>query len=119
MKRKPAPLPFADSDSEIEDVKHIINDSRAQLSYTRDVYKKHLAMGLGEYLISSDCVSALASFTVKFTHSSVHSRLLLQGEIIATCERHIYGLEVIIDANDDTKVLPDVEVLEVKGNICI
>lgn len=40
---------------------------------------------------------------------------MFQGEIIATCERHIYGLEVIIDANDDTKVLPDVEVLEVKG----
>lgn len=42
---------------------------------------------------------------------------MLQGDIIATCERHIYGLEVIIDANDDTKVLPDVEVLEVKGKL--
>lgn len=57
MKRKPQPLPFVDSDSEAEDVKHLINDSKAQLSYTLDIYKKHLAMGLGEFLLSSDCVS--------------------------------------------------------------
>lgn len=93
FRRKPPSVPaYPDSDSEIEDIKQHINESKAQLKYTNDIYEKHVAMSLTEFLISSDC-----------------------GEIITTCERHIYGLEVIIDANDDTKVLPDIEVLEVKA----
>lgn len=57
MKRKPQPLPYTESDCDIEDVKQHINDSKAQLSYTIDVYKKHLAIGFGEFLQASDCVS--------------------------------------------------------------
>lgn len=54
-----------------------------------------------------------------FYYDGANLLFLLKGDVIATCERHIYGLEVIIDANDDTKVLPDIEVLEVKGRIFI
>lgn len=66
LRRKPQPLLFPDSDSEIEDVKHLINDSKAQLSYTRDIYKKHLAMGLGEFLLSSDCVSIIFILNINY-----------------------------------------------------
>lgn len=58
FRRKPPPMPsYPDSDSEIEDIKQHINESKAQLKYTKDIYDKHVAMGLTEFLISSDCVS--------------------------------------------------------------
>lgn len=58
-RKQPAMPPYADSDEEIEDVKQHINESKEQLKYTRDVYEKHVAMGLNEFLVSSDCVSTI------------------------------------------------------------
>lgn len=71
LRRKPQHLLFQDSDSEIEDVKNAINDSKAQLCYTRDIYNKHVAMGFGEFLLSSDCVSIYLSLLFLNLHCNI------------------------------------------------
>ncbi|XP_025835588.1 uncharacterized protein LOC108733798 isoform X2 [Agrilus planipennis] len=73
LKRKTLqPFNALESESDSENVKHFLKESRSQLLYTTNIYKQQFNMGLKEYLVANS-----------------------GDELLATCDQHIYCLNVI------------------------
>jgi hypothetical protein len=49
-----------DSDSDLEDIRHVIHQSRSQLSFSEHVFNKQLAKASPELMLASDFVSNLS-----------------------------------------------------------
>lgn len=56
-----------DSDSDLEDIRHVIHQSRSQLSFSEHVFNKLLAKASSELMLASDFVSNLSINRVLYT----------------------------------------------------
>ena len=56
-----------DSDSDLEDIQHVIQQSRSQLSFSEHVFNKQLAKPSPELMLASDFVSNLSINRVLYT----------------------------------------------------
>lgn len=46
-----------DSDSDAENIRKLLNNSRDQLNYTKNIYKQQVTLGINNYLIANEIVS--------------------------------------------------------------
>ncbi|XP_069685606.1 klarsicht protein isoform X3 [Periplaneta americana] len=82
-----------DSDSDLEDIRHVIDQSRSQLSFSEHVFNKQLAKASPELLLASDF-----------------------AEIVATCRENIRCLRVILDnVEEEGGLLSSQECKEIRG----
>lgn len=64
MKRKSWPQPNdEDSNSDEESLKQLINDSRDQLNYAKEIYEQ-LKLGIHNHLVTNEIVSTSLSSTI-------------------------------------------------------
>lgn len=46
-----------ESDSDTESLRQLLNDSRDQLNYTKNIYKQQASLGINKYLVANEIVS--------------------------------------------------------------
>lgn len=60
MQGIPGDSSLLDSDSDLEDIRHVIIQSRKQLMFSEDVFRKQLARASPGHFLASDFVSNLS-----------------------------------------------------------
>jgi hypothetical protein len=97
----PGDTSLLDSDSDLEDIRHVIIQSRSQLVFSEHVFSKQLAKASPELLLASDFVSNLSInkmlFFAPYLASNLNKTILFKAEIVATCQENIRCLRVILD----------------------
>ena len=63
----PGDSSMLDSDSDLEDIRHVISQSRSQLSFSEHVFGKQLAKASPELMLASDFVSNSSINRVLYT----------------------------------------------------
>lgn len=58
------PINFDDSDSDSEDVKQLLKNSRDTYEYTNQIYTNHFNLGLNKYLVANDFVSIIVNYKI-------------------------------------------------------
>ncbi|KAJ9597417.1 hypothetical protein L9F63_011711, partial [Diploptera punctata] len=100
-RRRPTVIPAEssalDSDSDLEEIRHVIHQSRSQLVFSEHVFSKQLAKASPELILASDF-----------------------AEIVATCRENIRCLRVIMDnVEEEGGLLSAQECKEIKGELQI
>jgi hypothetical protein len=67
-----------ESDSDTESIRQLLNNSRDQLNYTKNIYKQQVSLGINEYLVANEI-----------------------DEMISTCDRHIDSLNQVDKSSDE------------------
>lgn len=90
-------LSSPESDSDTESLRQLLNSSRDQLNYTKNIYHRQVSLGINEYLVTNEIVSFLFVF----------SGVLLfkfKDEMISTCDRHFDLLTNVEKKSDELAI---------------
>lgn len=72
---------IVDSDSDTEDVRQLLKNSRDTLAYTNQIYHNHFNLGLNEYLVANDT-----------------------KDLEQSCDRHLYCLNLLEKSAEEYKL---------------
>ncbi|KAJ3639633.1 hypothetical protein Zmor_002979 [Zophobas morio] len=70
-----------ESDSDTESLRQLLNESRDQLNYTKNIYNQQVSLGINEYLVANEI-----------------------DEMISTCDRHIDVLNDVEKSSDELQM---------------